>query len=105
MSQSHQHNTKQMNEEKIKQLLKTGRGQMEGILKMYEEGRYCIDISKQILSVIAMLQNANALILNDHISTCVTEAILEQKGKEKIDEITEILVKYLRWGLSWKRKY
>jgi DNA-binding FrmR family transcriptional regulator len=43
-----------------------------------------------------MLQNANALILNDHISTCVTEAIFEQKGKEKIDEITEILVKYLR---------
>jgi DNA-binding FrmR family transcriptional regulator len=55
-----------------------------------------MDVSKQILSVISVLQNANALILNDHITTCVTEAILEQKGKEKIDEITEILVKYLR---------
>jgi len=96
MSQSHQHNLRHLNEEKIKQLLKTGRGQVEGILKMYEEGRYCVDISKQILSVIAMLQNANALILNDHISTCFTEAIFEQEGKEKIDEITEILVKYLR---------
>ena len=96
MNHMHQNNAKHLNEEKIKQLLKTGRGQMEGILKMYEDGRYCVDISKQILSVIAMLQNANALILNDHIKTCVTEAILEQKGKEKIDEITEILVKYLR---------
>jgi len=96
LNHSHQHNIKHLNEEKIKQLLKTGHGQMEGILKMYEEDRYCIDISKQILSVISVLQNANALILNDHITTCVTEAILEQKGKEKIDEITEILVKYLR---------
>jgi len=96
MNHSHQNSRNHINAEKIKQLLKTGRGQMDGILKMYEEGRYCIDISKQILSVIAVLQNTNALILNDHISTCVSEAIMEQKGKEKIDEITEILVKYLR---------
>lgn len=96
MNHMHHVNHKHANEEKIKQLLKTGRGQLEGILKMYEEGRYCVDISKQILSVLALLQNANALILNDHINSCVTEAILEQKGKEKIDEITEILVKYLR---------
>lgn len=96
MNQTQQHHTKHVNEVKITQLLKTGRGQIDGILKMYEEGRYCVDISKQILAVIAMLQNANALILNDHISTCVAEAIIEQKGKEKIDEITEILVKYLR---------
>lgn len=96
MNESHNHNPKHINHAKIKQLLKTSRGQIEGILKMYEDDRYCVDISKQILSVIAMLQNANALILNDHINTCVTEAILEQKGKEKIDEITDILVKYLR---------
>jgi DNA-binding FrmR family transcriptional regulator len=96
MEHTHNPHSKHMNQEKIIQLIKTGRGQMEGILKMYDEGRYCVDISKQILSVIALLQNANALILNDHISSCVTEAILEQKGIEKIDEITEILVKYLR---------
>ncbi len=91
-----QHNPKHIHQKKVNQLLKTGRGQIEGILKMYDEDRYCVDISKQILSVIALLQNANALILNDHINTCVTEAIINKEGKEKIDEITEILVKYLR---------
>lgn len=89
-------NPRHINQKKVNQLLKTSKGQIEGILKMYAEDRYCVDISKQILSVIALLQNANALILNDHISTCVTEAIIDKKGKEKIDEITEILVKYLR---------
>lgn len=88
----HQHSHKA----KVNQLLKTSKGQIEGILKMYEDNRYCVDISKQILSVVSMLQNANALILNDHINTCVTEAILENKGKEKIDEITDIIVKYIK---------
>jgi DNA-binding FrmR family transcriptional regulator len=96
MNDQNQHNPRHINRKKVNQLLKTGKGQIEGILRMYEEDRYCVDISKQILSVIALLQNANALILNDHIHTCVTEAIMEEKGKEKIDEITEILVKYLR---------
>ncbi|PKK94219.1 MAG: transcriptional regulator [Tenericutes bacterium HGW-Tenericutes-6] len=96
MNQTEHQNHAHIHQDKINQLLKTSRGQIEGILKMYADGRYCVDISKQILSVIAMLQNANALILNDHINTCVKEAILDQKGKEKIDEITEILVKYLR---------
>jgi len=33
--------------------LKTVRGQIDGILKMIEEDRYCVDISTQILSAMA----------------------------------------------------
>ncbi len=90
MEHSHPH------QPRVTQLLKTAKGQVEGIIKMYEDHRYCVDISKQILAVISLLQQSNALILNDHINTCVKEAILENKGKEKIDEITEILTTYLK---------
>ena len=40
-----------MNEERCQalRLLKTARGQLDGIIKMIEEERYCIDISNQIL--------------------------------------------------------
>lgn len=96
MEHKHASGAKHQYKEKVNQLLKTSRGQIDGIIKMYDEDRYCVDISKQILSVLSLLQNANALILNDHINTCVTEAILEHKGKEKIDEITNILVKYMK---------
>ena len=34
----------------ITRLLKTARGQIDGILKMVEEDRYCIDISHQIMA-------------------------------------------------------
>ena len=33
-------------------MLKTARGQIDGIIKMVEEDRYCVDISTQILSAI-----------------------------------------------------
>ena len=42
-------------------LLKTSRGQMDGIIRMLEEDRYCVDISKQILSVQALLKKANGM--------------------------------------------
>ena len=37
-------------------LLRTARGQVDGIIRMLEEGRYCIDISNQILATEALLK-------------------------------------------------
>ncbi|NLN15559.1 MAG: metal-sensing transcriptional repressor [Tissierellia bacterium] len=89
-----------MREQKRKALnkLKTARGQIDGIIKMLEEERYCVDISTQILSVIGLLKKANIDILNDHIRSCVTTAILEgeDQGKEKIEEIITIIDKYIK---------
>ncbi len=55
--------------------LKTARGQIDGIIKMIEEDRYCVDISTQILSIIGLLKKANIDVLNSHIRSCVKEAI------------------------------
>ncbi len=76
-------------------LLKTARGQVDGIIRMVEEDRYCIDVSKQVLASIALLRKANLVILKQHMNTCVKDAIRTDKGAEKIDEITLILEKYL----------
>ena len=75
--------------------LKTAKGQIEGILKMIDEERYCIDISKQIIAVQSLLKKANMKILKNHMHSCVTSGIMEGKGDEKIDEILYILDKYL----------
>lgn len=89
-----------MNETKKKALnkLKTARGQIDGIVNMLEEERYCVDISTQILSVIGLLKKANIDILNSHIRSCVTTAILEseEQGEEKIEEIINIIDKYIK---------
>ena len=50
-------------EKKVLRLLKTARGQMDGIIKMVEENRYCIDISQQLMATEAILNRANKEIL------------------------------------------
>lgn len=87
-----------MNEEKKKalNLLKTSRGQIDGIIRMIEDDRYCVDISKQILSSMGLLKKANTKIIEQHIRHCVKDAIKEGKGDEKIDEIVGILDGYLK---------
>lgn len=89
-----------MNEGKQKALnkLKTARGQINGIIKMVEADRYCVDISTQILSVIGLLKKSNIDILNSHIRSCVATAILESEdhGDEKIEEIIKIIDKYIQ---------
>lgn len=75
--------------------LKTARGQIDGILKMVEDERYCIDISKQIFAVQSLLKKANMKILKDHMHSCVASAMSEGTGDEKIEEIIYILEKYI----------
>lgn len=77
-------------------LLKTSKGQIEGIIKMLEDNRYCVDISKQILAVQALLKKANLSIINQHIKHCVRQAFNEGRGDEKVDEIIELIDKYAK---------
>ena len=87
-----------MNKEKKQAVtsLKTAKGQIEGIIKMLEDERYCVDISNQIFAAQSLLKKANILILKQHINHCVKEAIKEDKGDEKIDEIINLLEKIIQ---------
>lgn len=82
-----------MNKEKNSALtsLKTAKGQIEGIIKMIEEGRYCIDVSNQIIAAQSLLKKSNMLILKQHLNHCVKEAFMEDNGEKKVDEIIELL--------------
>lgn len=90
-----------MNEGKLKALrkLKIARGQIDGIINMIEEDRYCVDISTQVLAAMAQLKKANIDILNSHLHTCVVKAIKsddEEDKEEKIQEVIAILDKYIK---------
>jgi len=76
-------------------LLKTARGQIDGILRMIEGDRYCVDVSKQILSAAALLRKANLIVLRQHLDTCVKDAIRTGEADEKLEEIALIMEKYL----------
>ncbi len=81
--------------EKTYKSLKIARGQIDGIIKMLDEDRYCIDVSRQMLATISILKNVNAEILHNHIKSCVTDAIRQGKGEQSLEELLDIMKKYL----------
>lgn len=80
---------------KAMQYLKTARGQIDGIIKMIEDERYCVDISNQIIAAQALLKKSNLEILKRHLEHCVKEACMAGNGEEKIEEIIKVLDKAL----------
>lgn len=77
----------------IERLLKTARGQIDGILKMIDDDRYCIDISNQVMATTSILKKVNKEILRAHMKSCVNEALKSGNSDEKIDELIGLIDK------------
>ena len=80
----------------ISHKLKIARGQLDGILQMVNEDRYCVDISNQILATQALLRSANQQILQAHIRTCVREALQTDADNPKLEEAFKLLEKMMQ---------
>lgn len=81
------------NKESVLRLIKTARGQLDGIERMIADDRYCVDISTQLLSTQAILNKANREILKGHVEHCVKEAILTGDVDDKLNEILMLMDK------------
>ena len=66
-------------------------GQVRGISKMLEEGRYCIDIVTQISAVRAALRRVEEEVLKDHVSHCVEHAISSGDKADQRRKIAELM--------------
>ena len=77
----------------VTRLLKTARGQIDGILKMVEEDRYCLEVSSQIMAAQSILKKANRMVLKAHMDCCVREAVVSGAPDEKLEELAALLDK------------
>ena len=73
--------------------LKKIAGQVRGISKMVEEEKYCIDIINQITAAEKALSGVAQIVLKRHVERCVTNAIVDGEGQEKIDELIATVYK------------
>ena len=81
---------------KLEPLLRTARGQLDGVLKMIECDRYCMDIVTQLQAVESLVHKAQREVLHAHLSGCVQEAF--ESGDpalqaEKMDEVLALVDK------------
>ena len=71
-------------------------GQVSGIRKMHQEGRYCIEVLDQIAAARAGLDAAALLILEDHVSSCVRDAADGDEGQTKTAEMLRAVRRFVR---------
>jgi DNA-binding FrmR family transcriptional regulator len=83
----------QADKERAVRLLKTARGQLDGLLKMIEEDRACMDVSYQLLATQAILRKVNHDVIRAHLQGCVREAFQTGQEAEKIEEVLAIVDK------------
>jgi len=65
-------------------------GHVDGIKKMTEADRYCVDILKQSYAVRKALEKVEQIILEGHLQTCAVEGIRQGDSSQVIDELLEL---------------
>jgi DNA-binding FrmR family transcriptional regulator len=74
-------------------------GQVRGVARMVEEGRYCIDILTQIQAARAALARVETELLRDHLGHCIEGAIVsgdKDEQRSKAAELIELLERTAR---------
>lgn len=67
-------------------------GQINGVGKMIDEGKYCIDILNQLKAAKSAIATVEAKILEKHIEECVRDSMQSQDQIDtKIAELVKIL--------------
>lgn len=82
-----------MTEQKKKTLInfKKAQSHLAKIIKMTEDGEYCIDIMQQNLAVIGLLKSAHQMLMEGHLGSCFKNAMESKNEKRKQEMIKEIL--------------
>jgi len=80
-------------QERIIHRLKIARGHLDKIITMVEQDSYCIDVMHQMQAVESGLKGTGNLLLENHLKSCVAEAIVKGEADKSIAEIMEVFKK------------
>jgi DNA-binding FrmR family transcriptional regulator len=65
-------------------------GHLDGIRRMVQEDKYCVDVLKQTYAVRRAIQKIESLILKGHLHTHVIEGVRDGQDKEVLGELMEL---------------
>lgn len=80
-------------QERILHRLKITLGHLKKVQQMVEDDNYCIDIIHQSQAVQKALKEIDNLMLENHLKTCVTDAIKLGQKEKAVSEILEVFRK------------
>ena len=73
-------------------------GQIQGVRRMVEEGKYCVDIMLQISAIQGALEQVSKLLMTQHIETCVMDSVKAGSDRERTRKIAEVIEVCSRYG-------
>ncbi len=73
-------------------------GQVQGIQRMVEEDKYCVDILLQLAAVQGAVEQVQKLVLGQHLETCVSEAIRSGNARERQKKVGELMEVFSRFS-------
>ena len=65
-------------------------GHLNGVRKMLEEDRYCVDILKQTHAIRKAIEKLETLLLDGHLRTCVVDGIQQGNAEQIIDALRSL---------------
>jgi DNA-binding FrmR family transcriptional regulator len=71
--------------------LKSVLGHVDGVVRMLEREEYCIDVIKQVAAIEIALKKVSAVLLQNHLDTCVTVAVNEKSPAVRSRVVKELL--------------
>ncbi len=76
-------------------------GQVAGIRRMIAEDRYCVDILNQTSAVVSALRRVEDVVMENHLNTCVVDAMRSDdpgQKQEKTTEIMDVIARFRKHG-------
>ena len=68
-------------------------GQVNGLKKMVNEEKYCVDILTQLSAIQASLRGVGEVIVRRHLESCVTSGIKGDEPEKQYNELIRIIYK------------
>jgi DNA-binding FrmR family transcriptional regulator len=65
-------------------------GHIQGVKRMVEQDKYCVDVLKQTYAVRRAIEKMEQLMLDNHLHTCVLEGIKDGRDEQVIGELLDL---------------
>ncbi|HAL46350.1 MAG: metal-sensitive transcriptional regulator [SAR202 cluster bacterium] len=65
-------------------------GHLNGVRRMVEDDKYCVDILKQTFAVRRAIQKLESVLLEGHLHSCVIDGVRDGREDQVLDELLEL---------------
>ncbi len=78
-------------ERDVRQRLVTARGHLDGVIRMVDDARHCVDVLHQIQAVQGALRQARRDLVERHLRGCINDAFAGDSLEEAVEELLAVV--------------